>query len=200
LIAFQQVLAERGWTLTEADYYERYLGYSDREVFELVASERGEALPSMELNALIAAKGQAYADLLKTGAVLCHGAEQAIRRMADVFPLAIASAAFSHEIIHVLEGVGLRGCFSAIVGAEDVTSSKPSPEPYLDAARRLGITPSACVAIEDSPWGLESARRAGLRTIGITHTYPAARLGSADVVVASLDEITEAFVRGLLKR
>jgi phosphoribosylformimino-5-aminoimidazole carboxamide ribotide isomerase len=207
LRAFQQTFADRGWTLSEADYYGRYLGYSDREVFEMVARDHGEEpLPAAELERLIAAKGRVYAHLRasrhggQAGTAgdfdgLCPGAAEVIRRLAEHFPLAIASSAFAHEIVDVLGAAGLLSFFEVIVGAEDVAESKPSPAPYLEAARRLGIPPGACVAIEDSPWGLESAHRAGLRTIGITHTYPAMRLSMADVVIASLDEVTEVLVR-----
>jgi beta-phosphoglucomutase len=198
LRAFQQTFAERGWSLSQEDYYGRYLGYSDREVFEIVAREKGEALPREELDRLIESKGRAYAHLVSAGPELCAGADDAIRRLAEHFPLAIASSAFAHEIVDVLEATGLLTFFKVIVGAEDVAEGKPSPAPYLEAARRLGIAPEACVAIEDSPWGLESARRAGLKTIGITHTYPAGRLAEADVVVQKLDEITDAFIQSLL--
>ncbi len=198
--AFQQVLAERGWALSQADYYDRYLGYSDRDLFELVARERGEPLSAGDLEQLIASKGRAYAGLISAGAVLCPGADDVIRRLAKKFPLGIASAAFAREIVEVLQSTNLLSCFQKIVGAEDVAQSKPSPAPYLEAARRLGVSPEACVAIEDSPWGLESARRAGMRTIGVTHTYPAERLTEADVVIQSLDEITDGFIRSLFSQ
>ena len=200
LRAFQQTFAERGWRLSEQDYYGSYLGYSDREVFEMMARERGEPLQAEELDRLIASKGRGYASLVSSGPRLCPHAADVIRRLAQHFPLAIASSAFAHEIVEVLEATELLSCFKVIVGAEDVAESKPSPAPYLEAARRLGIAPAACVAIEDSPWGLQSAHRAGLRTIGITHTYPAARLTGADVVVHTLDQVTESFVRELLSR
>ena len=196
--AIQQTTADRGWTLSEPEYYERFLGYSDREVFERMARDRGEPLPAAELDRLIAAKGRAYATFITGGPALCRGAADAIHRLGQHFPLAIASAAFAYEIVQVLESANLRSYFKVIVGAEDVTESKPSPAPYLEAARRLRVPPAACVAIEDSPWGLESARRAGLKAIGITHTYPAARLEAADVIIKSLDEVTEVFVRRIL--
>jgi HAD superfamily hydrolase (TIGR01509 family) len=197
LRAFQQTFAERGWQLSEQDYYRSYLGYSDREVFAMVAHERGEPLPAEELDRLIASKGRVYASLISAGPELCPHAADVILRLAQHFPLAIASSAFAHEIVEVLEATALLSCFRVIVGAEDVAESKPSPAPYLEAARRLGLPPDACVAIEDSPWGLESARAAGLRTIGITHTYPGARLTAADAIVQSLDEITGEFVLAL---
>jgi len=198
LRAFQQAFAARGWTMSKADYYDVYLGYSDRDVFEVFARERGESLPSAQLERLLAQKARIYAELSGAGALLFPGAVDLVRRLFDHFPLAIASGALSHEIVHVLDAAGLRPCFVTVVGADDVAESKPSPEPYLEAARRLNIAPGACVAIEDSSWGLESARRAGLRTIGITHSYPAAQLASADLIVSSLDEISEPVVKDLL--
>jgi beta-phosphoglucomutase len=200
LRAFQMAIADRGWTLTKADYYARFLGFSDRDLFDLFALVQGQKLSPAEIDGLVEAKGQAFAELIRAGAVLCPGADACIRRLEAVYPLAIASAAFSHEIVQALEGAGLRQCFRAIVGVDDVAQSKPSPEPYLEAASRLGIASAQCVAIEDSPWGLESARAAGLKAIGVTHTYPTDRLTQADIVIDSLDEVTESFVRELFSR
>src|SRR5262249_28053783 len=84
--------------------------------------------------------------------------------------------------------------FAAIVSAEDTPSSKPAPDPYLRAVALVGATHAAglaaaeCVAIEDSLQGLESARRAGLRTIGVAQTFPSHAL-DADYVVDSIDRI-----------
>jgi beta-phosphoglucomutase len=198
--AFQRTLEERGSSLTERDYYDRYLGFADREVFDHVARARGEVLSRVDLEALVAAKGRTYASLIAEGPALCNGAADAIHRLSQHFPLGIASAAFGHEIVQVLETAGLRSSFKTIVGVEDVAESKPSPAPYLEAAKRLGVPPASCVAIEDSPWGLESALRAGLKAIGVTHTYRAPQLAAAHVVIDSLDALTESFVRGLFSR
>jgi beta-phosphoglucomutase-like phosphatase (HAD superfamily) len=121
-----------------------------------------------------------------------------VRRLADAFPLAIASGSLSREIHDALSIRDLAAQFRAIVGADNVKESKPAPDSYLEAARRLKLPPSRCVAIEDSPWGLESASVAGARTIGITHTYPATRLTGADRIISSLDELTPEFVRALI--
>jgi beta-phosphoglucomutase-like phosphatase (HAD superfamily) len=87
----------------------------------------------------------------------------------------------------------LLSCFSAIVAAEDTPLSKPSPDPYLRALAMLsafapGLRGAECIAIEDSRWGLESARAAGLHTVAVTHTYPAGEL-MADLTIASLAAI-----------
>ena len=196
LRAFQEAFAVHGWTLSRREYYERYLGSSDRDVIETFTVEQGASLSAADRQNLHASKGRIY-ERLAAGGALCPGADACVRRLGARFPLAIASGALSHEIVHTLDAAGLRAQFLAIVGADDVAESKPAPDCYLEAARRIGIAPSQCVAIEDSPWGLESARAAGLRAIGITHSYPARRLKPADVVVSSLDEISLALIEEL---
>jgi sugar-phosphatase len=74
-----------------------------------------------------------------------------------------------------------------LVCADEIDRGKPDPQGYLIAAERLGKTSADCVVIEDAPAGLEAARAAGMRSIGIVGTYPAEALGTADVVVARLD-------------
>ena len=83
----------------------------------------------------------------------------------------------------------------AIVASGDTPQSKPSPAPYTLAFELLqqthaGLTMTRCVAIEDSQWGLESARGAGLRCVGVTNSYPAAKLTSAELVVEGLHTLT----------
>ena len=174
LRAFQQTFAERGWNLSEQDYYGSYSGYSDREVFEMVARERGEPLSADDLDRLIASKGRAASSLVSAGSELCPHAEDVVSVWRNTFRLRsprLPSLTKSSKCSR------RRTCCRASrsLSAPKTLPSKPSPAPYLEAARRLGIPPVACVAIEDS-WGLESAHGAGLRTIGITHTHPAARL------------------------
>jgi beta-phosphoglucomutase-like phosphatase (HAD superfamily) len=117
--------------------------------------------------------------------------------MAEECPLGIASGALRAEILHILNREDLAGFFPVVVAAEDTPTSKPAPDPYLRAVEQmaaatgLALAPSDCVAIEDSRWGLESARSAGLRTVGITHTYPADTLTcAADTVISHLDQLT----------
>jgi beta-phosphoglucomutase-like phosphatase (HAD superfamily) len=84
-------------------------------------------------------------------------------------------------------------CFPVIVSADDPVASKPSPEPYQLALARLGggtFVPSACVAIEDSRWGIVSARAAGMRVVGVTSSYAADALSEADLVVSSVADLS----------
>ncbi len=197
LRAFQDALATVGRSLEERDYFERLLGYSDRDLILKLARESGWALDAEALNVLLAVKAARYRHHLATGEALYVSAGACVRGLAARFPLAIASGSLRAEIDDILTAAGLRPLFRAIVGADDVTTGKPAPEPYLRAAALLGVDPAAAVAIEDSRWGLDSARAAGLRTIAVATTYSADRLAAADLIVRSLDEISPELIAQL---
>jgi beta-phosphoglucomutase len=196
LRAYQEVLAEDGRSLADEEYFARYLGYDDVGVFRMLARDRGWRLDDAAVSTLVKRKGIRYEALAAAGDVLFPGAAGFIRQAAAVVPIAIASGALRHEIEDVLERTGLHSCFAAIVGADDTERSKPAPDPYLEAFRRLQmaaggvLSPRRSVAIEDSRWGLDAARAAGLRLVAVTNTYPADEFaGAAELVVPSLAEM-----------
>jgi len=197
LASLQEVLSALGITLTREEYYTNYLGYSDEEVFRRMAARQRWALGEAQLAALVAHKSAVFNDAHAAGGMMYPGAAECVERLANVFPLGIASGALRHEIDEVLAGAGLAHHFRFIVAAGDTPHSKPAPDPYRRAAELHGLPPSACVAIEDSRWGIQSAKAAGMTCVGITHTYPASELAAADVVITSLDEFTEELVQKL---
>jgi beta-phosphoglucomutase len=192
-LAFRDVLAARGIDLSEQEYYGRYLGFDDVGVFRAAAADRGHQWDREAVAALVREKATRIEALERDRSVLFPGASAAIRRAAAAVPTAIASGALDREIRRVLERERLLDCFTVIVAAESVPAGKPAPDPYLLAVRwlseRLGtvVTPSQTVAIEDSAWGLASARTAGLRTVGVAQTYDAATL-DADLVIQTIEE------------
>jgi beta-phosphoglucomutase len=196
LQAFQLALAEEGLTLTPEEYYGRYLGYDDVGVFEAIARDRRLAVTDRHVTALVTRKGTKMQELLNGSSVLFPGAADFIRAAAAEVPVAIASGALRHEILEIVEATGLASLFSAIVAAGDTPEGKPSPAPYLLAFDRLRagaggtLDPQRCVAIEDSRWGLESARGAGLRCVGVTNSYPPHELGPAELIVDGLRDLT----------
>lgn len=200
LRAYQDVLASLGVTLTREEYYASYLGYSDEEMFAKLAEAQGWTMDERRLEALIAEKGQVYDAIIETADVLYPGAAACIGRMAPAFPLGIASGALRHEIEAVLRRGGLEQHFRFIVASGDTPQSKPAPDPYRRAAELHGLPAASCLAVEDSRWGIESAKSAGLPCIAVTHTYPREAVTMADRVVDSLDEITPDFVRAVLER
>ena len=187
---YRDVLAEEGVTLTEPDYYARYLGFDDVGAFEAIGDRCGAAWTAAQIRDLVARKAVRLEALERDVSVLFPGAADAIRRAAAAMPIAIASGARGDEIRRVLSREDLLGLFTAIVAAEDTPVSKPAPDPYLRALTELAnadprLLARECVAIEDSRWGLESARAAGLRTVAVTNTYRADQL-VADLTIPSL--------------
>jgi beta-phosphoglucomutase len=195
LRAFQQVLADDGITLTAAEYFERYLGYDDAGAFEALARDRGIAIGDRRIAELIARKAVMLQDMLRGGDVLFPGAADFVRDAAASVPIAVASGALRHEIDEILDASGLAALFTAIVASGDTPEGKPSPAPYLLAFNKLSeqaphrLDPARCVAIEDSNWGLDSARGAGLRCVAVTNSYPANEL-NAELIVDGLQSLT----------
>lgn len=103
-------------------------------------------------------------------------------------PRAIASSTHRENIELILGLIGLKG-FSAIVTAEDVQRGKPAPDVFLAAAERMGVPPRCCIVFEDTAVGLEAARAAGMRCVGIATTHPAESLAAADMIVRRMDEL-----------
>jgi beta-phosphoglucomutase len=197
LRAYQEVFSSLGVELSREQYYAEYLGFDDHDVFQTLAAARGWALDEAGILALIQEKSRVFDGLIGSTEVLYQEAEDCIRRLSAEFPLGIASGALRHEIEAVLQRAGLDRHFRFIVASGDTAASKPSPDPYIRAAHLHGLPPSSCVAIEDSRWGIESARTAGLKCVGITTTYPAPELWNADRVIDSLHQFSPDLIRSL---
>lgn len=207
LAAFQEVLTTIGITLTRDEYYAQYLGYSDRDAFVHVCRDRGVPLDAARLDALLATKQDVFPQLVGEHG-LFPGAAACLDRIAAEVPIAIASGALRHEIELMLDRGGLAGRVPIIVAAGETPRSKPAPDPYARAFDLLvadgylspDTTRAQVVAIEDSEWGLQSARAAGLRTVGVTTSYPADRLPSADLTVSGIDAVTIPALRSLVEK
>jgi HAD superfamily hydrolase (TIGR01509 family) len=130
---------------------------------------------------------------------LIDGATEAVARLAERWPLAVASSS-NREIIDLVLGLsGLDRFFRSTVSSEEVPRGKPAPDVYLEAVRRLSTDPERSAAVEDSRNGILSARAAGMRVVAIPNTrFPPDEeaLAAADVVIPSIDELTPDVVEG----
>jgi HAD superfamily hydrolase (TIGR01509 family) len=123
---------------------------------------------------------------------LIDGAVEAVKRVADEWPLGLASSSNRELIDRALEVSGLAPCFRATASSEEVARGKPAPDVYLEAARRLGVAPEACAAVEDSASGLRSAHAANMYVIAIPNAAfppPEDALALADVVLGSISKL-----------
>jgi HAD superfamily hydrolase (TIGR01509 family) len=121
------------------------------------------------------------------------GAVEGVRRIADRWPLGLASSSNRELIDAVLDAGGLSSLFRATVSSEEVPRGKPAPDVYHEAARRLGVAPERAAAIEDSHNGIRSAKAAGMRVVAIPNPHfppDDDALAEADVVLPSIEELT----------
>jgi HAD superfamily hydrolase (TIGR01509 family) len=120
------------------------------------------------------------------------GALEAVRRIEGAFVLGLASSSNRELIDAVLEAGGIGGLFRATVSSEEVARGKPAPDVYLEAARRLAVDPTHCVAIEDSHNGIRSAKAAGMTCIAIPNERfpPGDAVAEADLALGSIDDLT----------
>lgn len=172
------------------------MGMSSSEWSRYMHEELGLSPSPAEINTEVVRR---MLDRYRLELPVIDGAIAAVRRLAEAFPLAVASSSNRPLIDAVLETAGIADCFATTVSSEEVAHGKPSPDVYLEAARRLGVPPERCAAIEDSGNGIRAAHAAAMRVLAFpnAHYPPAAEaLALADIVLASLDELTPALVAG----
>lgn len=197
--AYQEILKSENIELTEEQYYGS-MGMDDVTFLSTTYERAGESCTADKINEIREAKSAKWRAMVEKEIPLFPGVENFVRKMEKDFALGIVSMARREEIEFILEATNLRGSFSAIISAEDVTRCKPDPECYhkgfnlIDAARTArGSNPiihSDCLVIEDAPQGIQAGKAAGLKTLGITNTVSAEELraAGADAVSKSLND------------
>jgi HAD superfamily hydrolase (TIGR01509 family) len=200
LAAFNDVLASRGVEITEREYLERYFSLDDAGVFREVLVRGGGAPSEAAVRALVQEKAPRFLARFAERFRVFPGAEGLIERRAARGPIGIVSGALREEIEFALGRMGVRRLFSFVVSAEDTAQSKPDPAPYRFSLARLEELGhrGAAVVIEDSVGGITAARGAGLRVIGVAHSYPREALtgAGAAAVVEDLAGLTDAVLEG----
>lgn len=182
--AWRETLAVEGFELTRELFAESFGRRNDATL----RAYFGEEFPLSEVERIGAIKEARYRDMVRTcGVELLPGVGRWLERLKeDGWRQALASSASLLNVETILVGLKIADVFDAIVCAEDVQTGKPDPEVFLVAAARVSAPPSRCVVIEDAPAGIEGARLAGMRTIGVQSSHT---LLTADVVVRTLDEL-----------
>ncbi|HEX8130445.1 MAG TPA: HAD family phosphatase [Pyrinomonadaceae bacterium] len=206
LKAAQAALKAEDITLTEEDYYNS-LGMDDVTFFRAALACAGREDAGGLLERILSEWTKLHRELIAEELPLFPGVVTFIKSLARSYPLAVVSMARRASIEYVLERAGLDKAFAVVVSAEDVSACKPDPacvnralEKLNEARRAAGqpaIAPAECLVIEDAPPGIEAARIAGMRTLGVTNTVSEAalRAAGADVVTHSLADWTDDAVR-----
>jgi HAD superfamily hydrolase (TIGR01509 family) len=194
--------SEQVWEEVRADYTREAGGrYSDRATRDMMGMSAPEwstymaeelALPGTpkEINAAIVQRMLArYGE----APPLIPGAVEAVRAIAERWPVAIASSSNPELIDVVLAVTGLQGIVREAVSSQEVARGKPAPDVYLEAARRLAVEPADALAVEDSENGLRSARAAGMFVVAVPNPHfppDDDALAQADLVLTSIGELT----------
>lgn len=172
-VAWTKVAARHGLTFPEPRFYSLG-GVPTDKIAAMLITEAGLAL---DPKTIALEKEQTYYDGLGPGGI--RGIEPVLalartHRERNEGPLAIASGSVRRLVTRTLDALGIADWFAAIVAAEDTARHKPEPDVFLEAARRIGVDPGACMVYEDTDIGLEAARRAGMEPVDVRPLIAAA--------------------------
>ena len=199
--AYKEVLHDHGIELAESDYYGA-LGLDDKGFVRAAFARAGKQLNDEVLKGVLQGKGVLHRQAMEDQLPLFPGVVTFLKAAARHYSLGIVSMATLDEISYVLDRARLRDLFTVVVSTEDVNVCKPAPDCYLAgleklneqrrAARHLPLLSGECLAIEDSPPGIQSGRGAGMRALGVTNTVTEKdlRAAGAEVVTPSLADWT----------
>src|SRR5215831_18789149 len=160
--AWQIVTTRHGLHLPEERFY-ALGGVPSREILRMLAAEQGVKIDHL---AVALEKEEAYLPLIPQVEPV-HTVTAIARENFGRLPMAIASGGTHRIVEQVLEHLGMRKLFKAIVTSEDVAHQKPAPDIFLEAARRLGVPPASCRAYEDTDLGLTAIRAAGMEAVDV---------------------------------
>lgn len=182
-LSWRETLTAEGVDIT----YEQFLNSFGQKNDRILHEWLGPGASQEQVRRIDQQKESKYRRLVQErGLTSLPGAAAWIRRLhAAGWKQAIASSAPRQNVDVMLQALGVDRELDAIAAAEDVTAGKPDPQVFLTAAERLGVPPARCVVVEDAPAGIEAARRAGMRSIGVTRGAPL----DADLAVASLTDL-----------
>ncbi|HVF88113.1 MAG TPA: HAD family phosphatase [Pyrinomonadaceae bacterium] len=191
--SWREALAAENYQLTK----ESFTSFFGQRNDTIMRALFGEDYPAGEIKRVSDFKESRYRNLLREGGVeLLPGVGRWLRRLqSENWRQAIASSAPLLNIEAILDVLGIRDCFAAVVTAEDVERGKPDPQVFLRAAAKVNVPPARCVVVEDAPAGVEAGRRGGMRTIGVLSEHPTLQ---ADIVVRTLEELPDSAFDDLL--
>ena len=199
--AYQEVLRGHQIELTKEWYFDA-LGMDDKTFVQSMFQRAKKPLTDPLLETVLGAKTDLHREMIADELPLFPGVMTFLKAASRHFSVGLVSMANKAEVSYVFQRANLTPLFSVIVTAEDASVCKPDPDCYLAGLRKLNekrqherllpLLATECLAIEDSPPGIQSARTAGMRTLGVTNTVSAAdlRAAGAEVVTASLADWT----------
>ena len=184
--AWQETFAKRGIKFTKEDFTQLFGTRNDL----IVRSVIGRKFPKRDVKIIVQEKEETFRRKAMGKIKPFPGVVRLLNALKKGnFELGLVSSAPKENIGLVLSELNFAGIFNCIVSGQEVSESKPSPQIYLLAAKKLEVPPNDCVVIEDSPSGVKAAKTAGMRCLAITNTHPRQKLAEADRVADSLENV-----------
>lgn len=194
--AYNKVLADFGIQIKKEEYYAEYLGFTDYEAFEDIQKRYKTDFKGLSIEHLVEQKAEVFKELIGQGGHLIDGVVELVAELKKSnIKIAINSGATAADIKVMLAGSVIENSFDVIVSADDVSKGKPDPEGYLLALKKLNavsdfpISARQCVVIEDSHWGIVSAKKAAMHVIAVTNSYAADQLKDAEMIIDSVRQL-----------
>jgi beta-phosphoglucomutase family hydrolase len=182
--AWRELFAGLGHPLSEREFRSTF-GLRNDDILRTVLG----SMPSERLREMGRRKEELFREAIRGKAEPLPGAISLLNRMrAAGMKTAVVSSAPRLNVETLLDALELADAFDTLVAEEDAERGKPDPQGYQVAAERLGMTPEECVVIEDAPGGVEAAKRAGMRCIGLAAGREPGALAAADIVVGGLED------------
>ncbi|MGQ9574365.1 MAG: HAD family hydrolase [Thermoguttaceae bacterium] len=196
--SWQVMAAEWGCTMTQAQF-DATFGRTSREIIAALWPDPQRS--DQQIAAMDARKEQAFREILAAEFRPMPGVDRLLCRLFEAgWPIGVGSSGPPENVELVLDRLGKRCWFAAVVTGMDVTRGKPDPQVFLLTAQRLGVPPQRCVVVEDAPLGIMAARSAGMASVGLASTGRARwMLVGADLVVESLEALEPAVLRELIE-
>ena len=185
-LAWKHMFERRGGTVSEHTVL-LHEGRNSREILPILMEEAGMSIPEKERGHFIEEKRAYFRTIVQAG---CYpDAFEVIDALKERgFKVALVTACALKNMQHALNGEQ-QAHFDFIITGDEVPRAKPFPDPYLTAARQLGLQPEECVVIENAPLGIESAKNAGMYCIAIETTLGKEYLTSADCIVQAISDL-----------
>lgn len=195
--SWQLVAAEEGQQFTEADFAPTF-GRTSREIIAMLWSN-GQ-MDDAEIKRLDDRKEELFRRIITEDFPAMPGVGELLAALGNAgFKLAVGSSGPPENVHEVLDQLGAKDRFGAVITGRDVTRGKPDPQVFLLAAERLAVPPARCVVVEDAVPGVEAARAAGMASVGLASTGRRREdLLEADLVVDRLEELSPEVLRGLI--
>jgi HAD superfamily hydrolase (TIGR01509 family) len=182
----RDVLREVGVRLSQEHWSDEYLSRG----LGTAAVAQGLGVSALQCKALVETRNRLYRESLESSPPLCSAADDTLRILHGKLPMALVTGSEREDIDLIHRSTGLLELFGTIVARSDYDRPKPAPDPYLEAARRLGVQPERCLAVEDSERGLRAAIAAGMRCVVIpSHLTSGQAFEGAYAIEACLDRI-----------